>query len=182
MNTLIFNGSPRKNGDTASLVNILCGRLESRELVHAYNSEIYPCIDCRYCRKNQGCAINDGWGRVDSLLHECDSVVIASPIYFSELTGPLLSVFSRLQQYYSGMVFRGEKYPFSDKRGGIILVGGGNGTPTRAETTATALLHHMGCKEIFPTILCHNTDNLPAADEPNIHEKLNSLADFLNRK
>lgn len=182
MSTLIFNGSPRKNGDTVSLLNILCGQLEGFETVNAYSGEISPCIDCRYCWYKEGCAVKDGWQRVDVLLRECDSVLIASPIYFSELTGPLLSVFSRLQQYYCAKAFLGEKYPFSGKRGGLILIGGGDGSPERAEKTAVTMLHHMGCREIFPTVLCHNTNNLPAADEPNIREKLSELADFLSGK
>lgn len=182
MSTLIFNGSPRKNGDTVSLLNILCGKLENCEIISAYGSEIAPCTDCRYCWQKPGCAVKDGWQRVDRLLRECDSVVIASPIYFSELTGPLLSVLSRLQQYYCSMAFRGEKYPFSGKKGGLILVGGGDGSPERAEKTAVTMLHHMGCKEIFPTVLCHNTNNLPAADEPKICERLCELADFLEKR
>lgn len=179
MSTLVFNGSPRKNGDTAALLKILCDKLGDCEIINAYDCEISPCIDCRFCAKQHGCSINDGWQKVDRLLHECDSVVIASPIYFSELTGQLLAVLSRLQQYYCDMKFRGEKYPFHGKRGGVILVGGGDGAPNRAEETARSLLHSMGCKEIHPTVLCHNTDNVHAANEPNINEKLNALADFL---
>lgn len=179
MSTLIFNGSPRKNGDTAALLKILCEKLDDCEIVNAYDREISPCTDCRYCWQKTGCAINDGWQRADRLLHECDSVVIASPIYFSELTGQLLSVLSRLQQYYCGIKFRSEKYPFHGKKGGLILVGGGDGDPKQAEKTGRALLRHMGCGDIHPTVLCHNTDSVHAEDEPHIREKLNALADFL---
>lgn len=182
MSTLIFNGSPRKNGDTVSLLNILCSQLEDCEIINAYGGNISPCIDCRSCWSKPGCAVKDDWQRADTLLRECDSVVIASPIYFSELTGSLLSVLSRLQQYYCGMAFRGEKYPLSGKHGGLVLVGGGDGSPGRAEETAVTLLHHMGCRELFPTVLCHNTNNIPAAEEPGIREKLYELANFLQNK
>lgn len=179
MSTLIFNGSPRKNGDTAALLKILCEKLDDCEIINAYGGEISPCTDCRYCWQKQGCSISDDWQRADRLLHTCDSVVIASPIYFSELTGQLLAVLSRLQQYYCGMKFRGEKYPFFGKKGGVILVGGGDGAPKRAEQTAVTLLHSMGCGEIHPTVLAHNTNNTPAAEENGISERLCELADFL---
>lgn len=182
MSTLIFNGSPRKNGDTVSLLTVLERELAETTRVDAYSCGISPCIDCRYCWQQPGCAISDGWGEVDALLKRCDSIVIASPIYFSELTGPLLSLLSRLQQYYCGMAFRGEPYPLRHKRGGLILVGGGDGKPERAEQSAITLLHQMGCKELFPTVLCHDTNHKPALQEAGVTERLQELALFLQSK
>ena len=180
METLLLNGSPRKRGDTASLLEMLRELLpgEIRE-VRAYSQKIAPCVDCRYCWKHSGCCQQDGWAVVDAALKSCDSIVLASPIYFSELTGPLLSVLSRLQQYYCARAFRGEKLPFSPKRGGLILVGGGDGSPRRAQETSETLLRQMGCREIFPAVLCHNTNTVPAVDEPGVKERLQALADFL---
>ena len=183
METLIFQGSPRKDGDTAALVTRLQGALSGEShIIRAYDGNISPCVDCRACWTNAGCAIDDGWQEVDALLRCCDSVVLASPIYFSELTGPLLSVLSRLQQYYCAKAFRGEAFPFAGKRGGLLLVGGGDGSAARAEQTAITLLHQMGCRELFPTILCHDTNRTPAIDEPGIVEKIAALAHFLERK
>lgn len=183
METLIFHGSPRENGDTAALLKLLQGALsgESR-VVRAYDGGILPCIDCRACWERGGCAIKDGWQEVDAVLRRCDSVVIASPIYFSELTGPLLSVLSRLQQYYCATAFRGEAFPFKGKRGGLILTGGGDGGVTRAEQTALTLLHHMGCRELFPTILCHDTNRTPADKEPGVGEQITELGKFLEHR
>ena len=183
MATLLFQGSPRKDGDTAALVTRLQGALSGEShIIRAYDGNISPCVDCRACWTRAGCAIDDGWQEVDALLRRCDSVVLASPIYFSELTGPLLSVLSRLQQYYCAKVFRGEAIPFAGKRGGLLLVGGGDGSAARAEQTAITLLHQMGCREIFPTILCHDTNRTPAAEEPGIGERIAELGKFLERK
>lgn len=58
MKTLILNGSPRANGDTMSLVNLVIPEIKGEyKIVHAYNCEISACVDCRYCWKNNGCAI-----------------------------------------------------------------------------------------------------------------------------
>ena len=86
MKTLIFNGSPRKNGNTVSLINRLMELMDGEfKVVDAYRSNISPCMDCRYCWKQPGCAIDDEMQEVYRYIEECDNIVIASPIYFSEL-------------------------------------------------------------------------------------------------
>jgi len=57
MKTLIINGSPRKKGDTASLINILKQELTGDIVeISAYRNNIKPCNDCRSCWKVKGCA------------------------------------------------------------------------------------------------------------------------------
>lgn len=58
--TLIFSGTPRKNGDTMKLINEFIKYLDGEyKIIDSYNCNIKPCIDCRYCWKNTGCCIND---------------------------------------------------------------------------------------------------------------------------
>lgn len=45
------------------------------------------------------------------------NILLASPIYFSELTGKLLDLGSRLQIYYSARFFRREEPVPKSKRG-----------------------------------------------------------------
>lgn len=111
MKTLIFNGSPRKDGDTGSLINKVTNAIKGDyKIVNAYTCNISACIDCRFCWKNQGCVIQDEMQDVYAYIQECDNILIASPIYFSELTGKLLDVGSRLQTYFA-LVFSEKKYP-----------------------------------------------------------------------
>ena len=49
-------------------------------------------------------------------IEECDNVLIASPVYFSELTGKLLDLGSRLQTYFSAKFFRREQPVAKAKR------------------------------------------------------------------
>ena len=110
MKTLILNGSPRKNGNTISLIRRLTDKLNGDILVvDAYSGDVSPCIDCRYCKDHPGCAIDDGMQKVYRYIESCDSIVIASPIYFNELTGRLLDVVSRAQMYFCASHFRNEK-------------------------------------------------------------------------
>ena len=47
MKTLILNGSPRVNGDTASLIKELTKKLPGEyKIVNAYQCDVSPCVDC----------------------------------------------------------------------------------------------------------------------------------------
>ena len=181
MKTLILNGSPRRNGDTVSLLDILKDGLDSEVTqLDAYYADIAPCNDCRACRVHDGCVVDDDMSEIYRLLPDADNIVIASPIYFSEITGRLLDVCSRLQTYYSARFFRGERIVFKPKKGAVILVGGGDGSGERADETSRCILMHMGCKSYFPTVLSHNTNNIPAAEDKAAVEAVKSLAHWLS--
>ena len=181
MKTLILNGSPRRNGDTAALLSVLRARLAGGyKEVCCYYEDISPCIDCRRCRKELRCPIDDGMQDIYRYIEECDNVVIASPVYFNELTGKLLDTASRLQMYFSARYFRHEDTGIKPKKGGVILVGGGDGDPQKAYSTARILLHHINTTEIFPLVCSHGTEEVPAADDKNTVEGTKRLAGFLN--
>lgn len=179
MKTLVFNGSPRKNGDTASLIRALTARLSGAvNVVDAYRADISPCIDCRRCWTQEGCAILDGMQEVYRDIETCDNILIASPVYFSELTGPLLSVASRLQTYFCARMFRNAPTNLQPKRGAVVLVGGGDGRIDRAEATARTLLHQMNCQDIHPLVSSHSTNVRPAIEDPDCLAGLDSIARF----
>ena len=111
MKTLILNGSPRKNGDTAQLLELAKAQLQGTYyVVSAYTADIHPCIDCRHCQKQFGCIFADEMEAVYTYLKDCDRILLASPIYFSELTGSLLNVISRLQPYFYARFKRQLRY------------------------------------------------------------------------
>ena len=181
--TLILNGSPRKDGDTASLIRVLTGSLEGEFfIVDCCSPGIAPCADCRRCRTEPGCALNDGMRDVYRYLESCANVVIASPVWFSELTGPLLSVASRFQTYWCARYFRHADTGLSPKKGGVILTGGGDGDPGRAYATAKILLRQVNVTDIFPLVCSHSTNTLPAARDEEAVGAVRRLAAFLNGK
>ncbi len=183
MKTLILNGSPRINGDTMSLINKITEKISGEyRIVNAYSCGISPCIDCRYCRKNNGCAIDDEMQEIYNYIQECDNILIASPLYFSELTGKLLDVGSRLQTYFCARFFRNEEPIAKSKKGAVILVGGGDGHIDTAYNTACALLHHMNCHNIREAVYSHNTNKKPAIKDENALLSLDSILNFFADK
>lgn len=183
MHTLILNGSPHKNGDTAALIAALRENLHGEVTqIDCYRALISPCTDCRWCTKNPGCAIQDAMQDVYPILETCDNIVIASPVYFSLPTAPILSVCSRIQTYFCASFFRKSTVPIKPKRGGILLAGGGSGSAEPAETTARRLLKYMKAKEIGPVVTSLSTDKIPARDDSAALEAARALAAFLNAK
>ena len=181
MKTLIFNGSPRVSGDTASLIELLVSKLQGDvKIVDAYRCNISPCMDCRFCWKSTGCAISDEMQEVYAYIEDCDNILIASPIYFSELTGKMLDVGSRLQTYFCASAFREEKPIQKEKKGAVILVGGGDGGMEKAFGTARTLLHHMNCRDIHELVYYHNTNKAPAIHDEKTIEGVLDIASFFS--
>ena len=181
MNTLIFNGSPRPQGDTAALIEALTARLTGEiHIVDCYYADIRPCVDCRACEGEFACRVRDGMQAVYGRILAADSIVIASPIHYSNLTGPLLSALSRLQiGHYARL--RGEAgFRNRSRRGGILLSGGGFGGPDGAISMARRLLRLMGCAEIADPVMSLRTDELPALRDAAALSATEALADFLN--
>ena len=172
MKTLIFNGSPRINGDTESLLKIVKENIVGEyKVVNAYRCNISACVDCRYCWENPGCVIQD-----------CDNILITSPIYFSELTGKMLDVGSRLQTFFCAKFFRKEVPILKEKRGAVVLIGGGDGRVEKAYETACTLLHHMNSRNIHPMVSSHNTNERPAIEDEEAVAGVRSILEFFGEE
>lgn len=166
MRTLIMNGSPKPKGDTAALIKAftekLCGEFK---IISCFN-DISPCVDCRHCRTEPGCVINDEMQEIYDYLEECDNVVLASPIWFSSLSGPLLNIASRIQTLFSAGHFRHEESRAKIKNGVIILAGAEKGTEVIPAQTAAAIMKFMNVKRpIAAHVYALDTDNTPAAED-----------------
>jgi len=185
MKTLIFNGSPRKNGGTAQLINELKNHLPGEvNVIDAYRTDISPCVDCRYCWTHDKCAIDDEMQTVYKLIDDADNIVIASPIYFAELTGPLLSLLSRLQ-FLGVPVYFGKPSHLTQKRrsGAVILVDGGDGLFEAAMDRAKILLKVMEA-EFTGLVFFNGTDLTPSntkAVPEHIYDEVRELAWILKK-
>ncbi len=180
MKTLIINGSPRKKGDTARLLAELRGRLDGEVIqIDAYDAGISPCVDCRACQRKPGCVIRDDMDIIYG--DDFDSVVIASPIYMSSLTGPMVSLASRFQAYYCAKRFLNISPERRPKKGAVILVGGGDGSNKCALDMAKLMLRYMHARLAEESIIMSmDTDNLPAGEDAAALSAVGKLAERLN--
>jgi multimeric flavodoxin WrbA len=180
MKTLIITGSPRKNGDTAALVSELKAKLngEVAEL-SAYRDKISPCIDCRYCYDHAECSIKDDMQTVYN--DDYDALVIASPVHFSNLSGRLMSLLSRLQIYHTAQFMRNSPIYVRPKLGALMLTGGGKGSPDGAIRMGRAALRILGVRIDEQNIVKSlNTDELPAGEDRAALQQVREIAERLN--
>lgn len=180
--TLIISGSPRKNGDSMTLVNEMLEYLDGEvRIVHAYYDDISPCMDCRYCWTNAGCCIDDEMQEIYKLLNEVDNVIIASPLYFSELTGEFLSFASRLQCFFVARSIRKETdFKLKKKNGVLIITGGGDGSSEPAIKRANIIFRRINAEPVG-TVLSLQTNNTPAKEDIEALSKAQELALKLNQ-
>lgn len=183
LKTVIFNGSPRKGGDTAFLVESI-GRIAARRSTggfSAYREKITACQDCRYCCTHVGCCIADDMQKIYPQIVQADNIVIASPVYFSELTGPLLSMLSRLQAFYGSRRFLQIEQITKPKRGALVLCGGGDGEPGNAQETAAILLQMMNAS-LCQRVCSLRTDTLPSREDEEALRRIHQLAKLLQER
>ena len=180
MKTLIIYGSPRRNGDSASLAAVLKQHLtgEITEL-HTYYDKISACIDCRYCNTHTKCAVSDDMQTIYD--DDYDRVVIASPVHTSTLPGPLVSLSSRFQVYFCARIFQGTQIQVTPKKAALILTGGGKGRADEAMRLGKFMLKQMGGTAAdIQVITSLSTDEVPASEDVVAIQQLRELAELWN--
>lgn len=66
------------------------------------------------------------------------------------------------------------------KKGAVVLVGGGDGHMDKAYGTARTLLHHMNCHNIHDLVFSHNTNERPAIEDEQTLAGIDSIIQFFN--
>jgi len=130
---IAFNGSSRKDGNTAILIKRVLQVLEAEgiqtELVQLAGEQIRGCNACRTCytTKNKRCVIEDD--NVNAYVQkmiEADGIILGSPVYFSMMTPELMALIDR-----TGYVARANKHLFKRKVGAaVVAVRRAGGIPT----------------------------------------------------
>ena len=101
MNVLVLNGSPRPHGDTAKMVSAFREAAERSghavTVMDVCRMNIRGCLACEAChREGQGsCVQKDDMSLVHAALQEADMLVLASPIYYHNISGQLKCVIDR---------------------------------------------------------------------------------------
>ena len=102
MKALVVCGSPRQNGNTQYILEIVCESLREKkietELVLLCDKEIKPCIACEKCKqlKDRTCAIKeDDFHPILDKIIATDAFIIGSPVYFGSATSQTTSLLHR---------------------------------------------------------------------------------------
>lgn len=123
MKVTAFNGSARKDGNTARLIGHAFATLEAEgietELVQLAGRPIHGCIACYQCfaRKDRRCAVTDDVANecIEKML-ESDGIIIGSPTYFAAISPEAKALIDRC-----GMVARANGDMFKRKAGAAVV-------------------------------------------------------------
>ena len=105
MKVMAFNGSPRKQWNTATLLSKALEGAASQgaetELIHLYDLSYKGCISCFACKAKGGksygrCAVEDSLTPLYARIREADVLILGSPIYLGDMTGQMRSFLERL--------------------------------------------------------------------------------------
>lgn len=122
MNVIAVNGSPRKKWNTAALLQKALEGAASAgaqtEMIHLYDLKYKGCTSCFACKRKGGdlgrCAMKDELTDVLDKITHCDVLLLGTPIYFSNITGEMLSFLERL--LFSSMTYNtGHRSTFHGK-------------------------------------------------------------------
>jgi multimeric flavodoxin WrbA len=123
MKVVGFNGSARKDGNTAILISNVLQELAEEgigtELIQLAGSRIHGCIACMKCyeNKDQRCSVKD------DMLNECikkmlaaDGIILGSPTYFANVSTEMKALIDR-----AGMVSRANNDMLARKVGAAVV-------------------------------------------------------------
>jgi multimeric flavodoxin WrbA len=123
MKVVAFNGSARKDGNTAILVRRVFAELEKEgietELVQLAGQHIHGCAACGQCfkNKNQRCVFDDDIvNACIEKMQAADGIILASPTYFADVTSEMKALIDR-----AGFVARANDDLFKRKVGAAVV-------------------------------------------------------------
>ena len=102
MKVVAFNGSSRKDGNTAILLNTVLGELGKEgidtELVQLAGSPLQGCIACFKCfeNKDKRCAVTkDKLNEYLEKMIAADGIVLGTPVYYADATATIKALIER---------------------------------------------------------------------------------------
>lgn len=97
---VILNGSPRKNGATAFILNEIYQKLNKHHNVEVRffnfaDFNLKYCIGCCKCYEIGKCIFNDDIEKLSKTIETADGIIIGSPTYASNISGQMKVIIDR---------------------------------------------------------------------------------------
>lgn len=149
---LVLTGSPREDGRSAQLAQMLRAELH----VRGFKCCLYPlakhpvaaCSGCGSCNVTGECVITgDGFGVLSRHMDTCVAMIVVAPVYFAGPSAWLKAALDRCQVYWSRRYLL--KQPMPAKRPAYLLAVGEGGDPFGFEpltTICTSALNSTGLR------------------------------------
>ncbi|MFZ7112930.1 MAG: flavodoxin family protein [Desulfatiglandales bacterium] len=123
MKVIAFNGSARKDGNTAILINHALEEIKKEgietELVQLAGKTIKGCTACRKCAENKDrrCAVdNDFLNTCLEMMIPAEGIILGSPTYFTDVSAEMKALIDR-----AGIVAKSNGDMFKRKAGAAVV-------------------------------------------------------------
>ncbi|MDH4333100.1 MAG: flavodoxin family protein [Desulfobulbaceae bacterium] len=113
MKVLALSGSPRKKGNSETLLRAVLKGVEATageiELIRLCDLRIQPCIACGGCDKSGECVLEDDMQGLYPKILGAQRIILASPIYFYGITAQAKGFVDRCQALWNRKRLQAEK-------------------------------------------------------------------------
>lgn len=188
MKTLVFLGSPKRHGESGSVVDALLDSLQGEvKVIKVMDETIKPCLDCHHCFKEDDCSQEDSFHEVLEEIDAADCIVIASPMWFGTISGPLLSYLSRLQIRYAQYEVKKNRKHLWNTCGIFIMTSGAQWEymSKSVEVCVESFFKQMDTV-LLDTIYCNSSDTISSLKNTISMEKTkyigSRIQDWYHRK
>lgn len=102
MKVVAINGSPRKGGNCAQMLEVLGDVLAKEGIefeVCQPGAKVHPCMACYHCLNNNTLRCVQADDGVNEIIEKCiaaDAIVLASPVYHGGIAGSMKCVMDRI--------------------------------------------------------------------------------------
>ena len=184
-----LQGSPRKKGNSQFLLSTFLKAAEERgavtRLIRVTERSIEPCKEFVVCETRGTCPIHDDMeSEIYGLLRQAEVVVLASPIFFYNMTAQLKAVVDRCQVFWSRKYRLKLADPLKATRRGVLLgVGATRGKTLFDGMQLTAKYFFDAIDARFETSLVYRGIEGPKdlARHPSVLEDVGRTVDELMR-
>jgi multimeric flavodoxin WrbA len=179
-----ISGSPKGGGNTEYLLNealsVASARGFETERVLSSKLRVNFCDDCSVCSRGEPCPIDDDMGSVYEMLSLASGIIVASPVYFGNVSAQLKTIFDRT------LIFRRQGFKLKDKVGCAIAVGGSrNGGQEKTIDAIHSWMHIHGMIVVGDDSHFGGIAVRPAKDDETgvetVRASANKLCDLLAR-
>jgi len=118
MKLLVVYGSPRKNGNSATLADIFIEGFKDKypegevEKTYLIDKKISGCVACKVCKNvtPQQCAIKDDMQDIYKQIRKADAILLASPLYWYGVSAQAKTFTDRFYAFLYEKELSGKKF------------------------------------------------------------------------
>lgn len=180
-NVLAIYGGPRRGRNTEILLDCFIDNLDKEKFcvlkIMLCELKLQPCISCYHCSEGISCSINDDMTMLYKKIEDSDIIVLASPIYFGNVTAYAKAMIDRCQLFWSKKYIAGIRDYKNKKKGYFIATAGSKDAQMLEHAKFTVKLFFAACGALYSgELFALNTDETEVKSNSEILKQAQKIA------